>query len=393
MIVKTEAPAVSTYFMPVRVHSGPGSIERLGKIVKRYGSRALLVSEPLAVWNERLLHDCKQMLEDEGLEVATFFGVNPNPSTSQISAAAETGRSARCDVVVGIGGGSSMDTAKAAAVEMTHPLSCFEYAFFQPRQPTEAVLPIVLVTTTSGTGSHVTRYSVFTHEEKRVKTTIVSDHIFAKEAIVDSSLMISVPPKVTASTGFDVFAHAFESYINVNATPYVDAHAIEAIEILIDALPRAVDDGGDRQARALMATADTLAGTCIANVGTTLPHSLGQPISGHFPQVSHGGSLAMVYPAFMDFTWSGSVSKFARVARILDGRLQHTSEKSAAKECSRAVSSLLARIGLTETLSSIPGFQESIAALVQEAMVFPDTVANPVVATEHEIRQLYAASM
>jgi alcohol dehydrogenase class IV len=380
-------------FMPVKVHFGEGAIGKLPAIVHSYGTRALLVSEPQSGWNEKLLRECKAGLEREGLTVTLFDGVKPNPSTAEVAEAARIGKTARCDVIVGVGGGSSMDTAKAVAIEMTHPLPCFQYAYFQPQQPTAATLPIVLVTTTSGTGSHVSKCSVVTHAEKGIKTGIVSDFIFAREAIVDPSLMVSVPAKVTATTGFDVFTHAFESYININANPFIDSLAIQAIQILAEWLPRAVQKGDDLVARGRMTVADTLAGTCIANVGTTLPHSLGQPVSGHFPKVSHGGALAMVYPAFMEFSWKGSVEKFARVARILDPRLSAVSDEMAAKGSASAVRALLDRIGLTETLRIVPHLEASLDILVKEAMDFPDTFVNPVVPTAAQARQLYIASM
>lgn len=385
------AEANRTYrqFMPVMVHFGEGTLENLGLICGRHGRNVLLVTEPRSEWNEELLRTCRVLLERAGLAVAVFAEVMPNPTTEMVAAAARVGRTAGCDVVVGVGGGSSMDTAKAAAIEMTHPLPCFEYAYFQPQQPTAATLPIVLVTTTSGTGSHVSKCSVITHAEKGIKTGIVSDFIFAREAIVDPSLMASVPPTVTATTGFDVFTHAFESYININANPYIDRLAVAAIETLAVSLPRAVKNGADREARALMAVADTLAGTCIANVGTTLPHSLGQPVSGHFPRVSHGGALAMVYTAFMEFSWRGSMAKFARVARILDPKLGRLSDAKAAAQSPAAVRRFLAAIGLQDGLRGVAGLEEKLEVLVEEAMAFPDTSVNPVVPTAEQVRQLF----
>ena len=381
------------HLMPVVVHMGPGSLAGLGTAVRRHGRKALMVSEPREGWNEALLRECRVMMEKEGVAVTVSAGAQPNPTTAQVAEAAKAGRQAGCDVVVGIGGGSSMDTAKAAAIEMTHPLPCFSYAWFQPQQPTSATLPIVLVTTTSGTGSHVSKCSVVTHAERGIKTGIVSDYLFAREAIVDPTLMVSVPPKVTADTGFDVFTHAFESYINVGANPIIDAHAIEAIGILAEALPLAVRNGKDLDARMRMAVADTLAGTSIANVGTTLPHSLGQPISGHFPNVSHGGSLAMVYPSFMAFSWKGSVAKFARVARIFEPGLSRAGDEEAAQKCAEVLRGFLRGIGLTETLRCVSGIEAQLDLLVREAMEFPDTFANPVVPSAAQARQLYLDSL
>jgi alcohol dehydrogenase class IV len=138
-----------------------------------------------------------------------------------------------------------------------------------------------------------------------------------------------------------------------------------------------------------MSVADTLAGMCIANVGTTLPHSLGQPISGHFPEVSHGGALAMVYPAFMAFTWKGSVAKFARVARIFDPALASEKEEKAAAESAAVVRAFLGKIAFTDTLRGVKGIEAKLDILVKEAMDFPDTRVNPVVPTAEQVRKLY----
>jgi len=380
-------------FMPVMVHFGEGSLEKLGSICGRLGKKALLVTEPWAGWNVELYRRCRLLLEKASLAVTVFDGVMPNPTTGMVSAAARTGKIAGCDVVVGVGGGSAMDTAKAAAIEMTPRLPCFNYAYFQPQQPTAATLPIVLVTTTSGTGSHVSKCSVITHEEKGIKTGIVSDFLFARDAIVDPELMVSAPPIVTATTGFDVFTHAFESYININANPYVDCLAIAAIETLAEALPLAVRQGTDRGARARMAVADTLAGTCIANVGTTLPHSLGHPVSGHFPGVSLGAALAMVYPAFMEFSWRGNIAKFARVGRILDPTLEGLDDATAAARSPRTIRGFLSAIGLRDRLGSVAGLAQKLEVLVREAMAFPDTFVTPVAPTADQMRQLYRDSL
>jgi alcohol dehydrogenase class IV len=141
-----------------------------------------------------------------------------------------------------------------------------------------------------------------------------------------------------------------------------------------------------------MAVADTLAGACIANVGTTLPHSLAQPVSGHFPAVSHGGALACVYPPFLAFSWKGNPAKFARVARIFEPRLASSSDVDAAKACSEVLAGFLERIGITEGLGSVAGLEASMEVLVKEALDFPDTYVNPAVPTREEVIALYRAS-
>ena len=375
--------------LPVKIRFGPGRIAELADAVKPHGNRVLLVTGRWDGAKRRLHESCRRLLEQSGLDLAVYDGARPNPTTAMVSTAAEIGRQRRCDLVLGVGGGSVMDVAKAAAVEITHELGCFDYAYFQPQQPGSATLPIVLVSTTSGTGSHVSKCSVITHADTHVKTGIVGDHLFAREAIVDPELMRSLPPEITAATGFDVFTHAFESFINQNANPVADLYAREAIRLLAAYLPLAVRDGSDSEARAKMAWADTLAGMCIANVGTTLPHSMAQPISGHFPVVSHGEALAMVYPPILSQSWTGAVERFAAAARLLNPQLAALPDQEAARSARAAVEGFLGRIALNPSFAELKADAEALETLVEEAMSFPDTGAHPLVPTEKQVRDMF----
>jgi alcohol dehydrogenase class IV len=210
-----------------------------------------------------------------------------------------------------------------------------------------------------------------------------------RAAIIDPELMLSLPPKVTAATGFDVFTHTFESYININAQPYVDLIALDAIERVATWLPRVMDNPRDLEAREQLAWADTLAGVCLANVGTTLPHAAGQPLSGHYPHVSHGESLALVYPAFADFTWSGAVEKFATVSRIFGGR---GSDEEAAGSFSANIAAFLERINLRCFMEDFGIKAADLGPVLKHAMAFPDHTVNPVKPTEEDMRNIYLKS-
>src|SRR4030042_1000603 len=182
----------------------------------------------------------------------------------------------RCLLVTVPGGGWSMDTAKAIAVEATHPGTAWDYLFFREKQPTDKTLPVVAVTTTSGTGSHVTQVAVVTNPGEKNKSALYHSLLYPRTSIVDPDLMLTVPARVTSATGFDVFAHAFESYINPGGSPYTDMMALEAIAIVSKFLPVAVRNGRDLAAREGMAWADPRAGLSIANSGVTLPPGTGE---------------------------------------------------------------------------------------------------------------------
>ena len=193
---------------------------------------------------------------------------------------------------------------------------------------------------------------------------------------------------VTATTGFDAFAHAFESYTNVNANRFMDTLMVEAMDIILNNLRKAVAEPENKEVRALMAYADTLAGMGIANVGTTLPHSIGQPISGKCPWVSHGQSLALVYPEFLKFEQDFCVAKAAKVARLANKAYETLSDEEAASHLSEEIIKLQKDTKIYTSLKKLNVPKEYIEELVRDAMNCPDTYVVNHIPTADEVRQM-----
>ncbi|UCH10315.1 MAG: iron-containing alcohol dehydrogenase [Fidelibacterota bacterium] len=376
------------YFQPTDIRFGSGKIVEVGAAVAKYGKRCLLVTVPVEPIFEALFDKVKASLKSAGVEVAHFDGIIPNPTTECITAGAEAAKQHNADVVLGVGGGSSMDSAKAIAVEATHPGTSWDYLYFRDSQPTEKTLPVIAVSTTSGTGSQVTQVAVVTNTKERDKSAIYNAIVYPKVAIVDPDLMLTIPEHITASTGFDAFAHAFESLLNPNASPYTDMMALEAIELLVKHLPRVVQDGSDREGRAALAWADTLAGLCIANAGVTLPHGIGMAIPGMYPHVMHGEALALNYPAFTRFTCPHAISQFVAVGRIFNPELREESDQAAAERMCEEVDQFLKEIGMWFGLADFDIPQAEIPDLAEQSMVLPDNGNNPRVATQDEMQEL-----
>jgi alcohol dehydrogenase class IV len=376
------------YFQPTEIRFGPGRLAEVGDVVTRYGKRCLLVSVPADATLAPLFQRVKSCLSASGLAVAHFDGVIPNPTTDVVSAGAATAREFSADVVLGVGGGSSMDTAKAIAVEAVHPGTAWDYLFFRPGQPTEKTLPVVAVTTTSGTGSQVTQVAVITNPEEKSKSAIYHWRIYPRAAIVDPELMVTLPTHVTASTGFDVLCHAFESYLHVAASPYTDMLALEALRLVATYLPAVVDDGSNVEARQAMAWADTLAGLCIANAGVTLPHGIGMTIGGYCPHVMHGEALAVTYPEFTRFTYPYAVERFAVLGRILNPRLASEPDGVAAEQACSELDQLLKRIGMWLSLAGLGVSRDEALAIADHSQVLPDYKNNPRIATRDEIFEM-----
>jgi alcohol dehydrogenase class IV len=375
------------YFQPTEIRFGRGRLAEVGQAVASYGKRCLIVTVKADKIFTPLYDRVKLYLKESGVEYAHFDGVVPNPTTDSITAGANLAKDFKADVVLGLGGGSSMDSAKAIAVEATHPGTAWDYLFFKT-PPTDKTLPIVVVSTTSGTGSQVTQVAVMTHTATKTKSAIYNAIVYPRLAIVDPELMTTVPPHVTASTGFDVFCHAFESFLHVGASPYTDMMALQAISIVAKYLPNVVEVGDNLEGREMMAWADTLAGLCIAQAGVTLPHGVGMTIGGQCPQVMHGEALALTYPEFTRFTYPYAVQQFARVGRIINPKLSTASDEIAAERSCEEVDKFLKKVGMWLSLDRFGATMEDVVAIADNSRVLPDYKNNPRIASRDEIYEM-----
>ena len=376
-----------TYFQPTEIHFGRGRLAEVGQGVARYGKRCLIVTVKSDKTFAPLFDRVKQYLKEAGVEYAHFDGVVPNPTTDSVTAGADLAKEFKADVLLGVGGGSSMDSAKAIAVEATHPGTAWDYLFFKT-PPTEKTLPIVVVSTTSGTGSQVTQVAVMTQTATKTKSAIYNSLVYPRLAIIDPELMKTVPPHVTASTGFDVFCHAFESFIHVGASSYTNMMALQAIQTVVKYLPTVVEVGDNLEGREMMAWADTLAGLCIAQAGVTLPHGIGMTIGGQCPQVMHGETLALTYPEFTRFTYPYAVRQFAEMGRIFNAKLRAVSDEAAAEKSCEEVDKFLKKIGMWLSLDKFEATMEDVVAIADNSRVLPDYKNNPRIASREDIYEM-----
>jgi len=380
------------YHQPTLILFGRGRVKEIGERVAFCGKRCLLVTMPVFPAIAPLYIKVKNSLLQAGVQVAHFDQVIPNPTTDIVSLGSDIAKDFHAEVILGLGGGSSLDTAKAIAVEATHNGTCWDYLFFRERQPSEKTLPIITVTTTSGTGSHITQVAVVTNPEEKSKSALFNSYLFPKVSIVDPELMLTVPSYITATTGFDVFAHAFESFINPNGSPYTDIMALESIRLVARYLPIAVKDGSSLEARTWLAWADTLAGLCIANAGVTLPHGIAMAMSGFYPHISHGEALASIYPAVLRYTYNFAVDKFAQVAEIFDKSLNELPKTEKAKKFCDLLVAFLNEISLKISLENLNIPENELKVLAQASLILPDYKNHPKVASANEILELLERS-
>ena len=368
------------FFQPTEIIFGAGSVSQIGECAKKYGEKCLLVTVPEFPAVAPMYKNVKEALKQAGMIVAHYDGVIPNPTTKEVGDGAKLAKETGAQVIIGLGGGSSMDTAKAIAVEASHPGTAWDYLHYKT-QPSEKTLPIIAISTTSGTGSQVTQCAVMTKTDERDKSAIWHKNIFPRIAIVDPELMLTLPEEVTQTTGFDALAHNFEAYISTGTNPYVETLALEGIRVSISTLPKLLADPLNIEYRSKMAWADTLGGICISAAGVTLPHGLGMQISGHCPHIAHGLSLALTYPEFTRYTYQYAVEKFANVGRIFNAALNNVDNTTAAIQCCEEFDAFLRKIDLFIGFKNVNVTKETLRAIADRGQVLSDYKNNPRLAT------------
>jgi alcohol dehydrogenase class IV len=336
---------------PTHIIFGAGTIERAGEATAALGRRALVICGPSA-HRASLVDPLRASLQAAGVETQISDGVRPDPTCDDVDAVIATARRCSCDVLIGLGGGSALDTAKAAAVGIAAG-SVREMigATVPDAVPT---LPVLAIPTTTGSGAEVTKGAIVTDPARRLKSGIRGNAVFPKVAIVDPELARSLPPEVRAETAFDAFTHALESAIARRATPLTDALADRALALLAPALRRLALQEWDEDLREQLALAALLGGLNVASASTCLPHRMQQAM-GSVPRVrvSHGRGLALVYP-----TWLKRVEPFARE------RLARIAQTFEAPDIHTAVVDLLHALDLDATMRSVGYREEDLSALM-----------------------------
>ena len=301
------------YRIPTRMIFGAGKLEELGNVALPGRKALIVISSGTSMKKYGYLDRVKALLKKNGADSVVFDKILPNPIKDHVMEGAALAKKENCDFVLGLGGGSSIDSAKSIAVMAKNPGDYWDYIFGgtgKGKPVPNGALPVVAVTTTAGTGTEADPWTVITNLETKEKIGFGTDDTYPALSIIDPELMTSVPPHLTAYQGFDAFFHAAEGYIATIATPVSDAYALKSIELLSTYLPRAVADGSDLEARSSVALANTLSGMVESTSSCTSEHSMEHALSAYHPQLPHGAGLIML-----------SLSYFETFARVCPDRL------------------------------------------------------------------------
>ena len=386
------------FLSPVSVIFGEGSINKLGSQVSKFGNKAMLVTTGQFFKESGLVDKVVSILSESGITVEYFCEVGSNPLTTQIDNGAEIAKKTGCQFIIGLGGGSAMDAAKGIAISATHEGGLWKYCGVgegNDRVLTDMVLPIISITTTSGTGSHVTPWAVFTNPETNEKPGMGGPMLFPKVSFVDPELTASMPKSLTAATGFDVFAHALEAYTSRLATPMTDMYAVEAIKLVGKFLVRVVKDGNDIEARSGMALADTLAGVALSMAEVTLCHAMAHAVGG-VANAHHGETLAIMTPQTLRFSINHCKNKFKDVGYLLNGDLGPNENINIALGLTmKAVKKLQEDIGLDKKLSDVGVSEKDLPEIAKNTLsVTAGSVSNDYkLATYDDVIELLRQSL
>ncbi|MBC7235604.1 MAG: iron-containing alcohol dehydrogenase [Chloroflexi bacterium] len=362
------------FYLPTEILTGRGCFDQLGKVVARYGKRALLVCGANFARRSGLLDRAVELLQDAGVQVTVFDGVRGEAALPMVQVGIELARQEGCRVPVGLGGGSAIDVAKAIAGLMDLPGPLVEY--HNGRPPEKPALPWVAVPTTAGTGAEVTRNAVLIDPTEGVKKSIRDDSWFARAALVDPLTTVSMPPQVTASTGSDALAQAIESFTSIAAGPITDALAMRAIALIGAHLERAYRDGQDLEAREAMSMGSLMAGMAMASARLGGIHGIAHPLGSHF-DIPHGVVCGLLLPYVMAYNLDYAAEKYAQVAALLGEPTEGLPIRAAAERAVERVRRLMRAIDLPEHLGPFGVRPIHFEQIIAETLPSGSTKHNP----------------
>ena len=381
-----------------RVVMDEHALDRIGSEAAVLGSHALVVTDK-GVAGTGLVDMLTSPLEEAGVRVTVFDSVHSNPNSDDAEAGAEAAKDGGCDIVISLGGGSPIDTAKAIAVlapnggvvldwvtsDVTTSIADTETKF------PKALLPHIAVPTTIGTGSEVTKGSVITDVRTGQKRVLLSTKLYPTVAILDPRAVEGLPSSIAIATALDALTHAVEGYTSLGANPMSDALTLESIRMIGKYLRPAA--AGDPAARFQMLISSCIAGIGFHNSGLGLAHALGNTAQNHWP-IHHGAIMGVMLPHVVRFNCIANPPKFAEITYALNnGTRQSGDPWSGARRAGDTIAELITDIGATTTLHELGVEEDAIPELAEEAMTHIDRVPNPRKHTAADCEAIYRSAL
>ena len=356
-----------------RILFGPGAVDKIGTEAQLLKAKKILIITDTGVIQAGLLGNIEKSLQAVGLPFVIFDGVEPDPRIEVVEKSVEKAKKEGIDLIIGFGGGSSLDIAKVTSIMITNTGKID--TFFGIDLVPNPGIPVILIPTTAGTGSEVTPIAILSDTKEKLKKGIVSPTLFPEVAILDPKLTIGLPPSVTAFTGMDALTHAIESYYSINATDLSDLLAFRAMELLSKNLRMAYAHGENLAARSCVLEGSLLAGIAFANAGVGAVHAFAYPLGGEF-HLAHGLTNTLMLPYVMRYNILGCPGKFAQMAKAFGERVEGISELVGAEIAVRFIERLSDDIRVPRRLRDVGIPEDAIPRLAEAAMKVTRLLAN-----------------
>lgn len=374
-----------SYHMPADLRFGRGLADKIGDICKEIGGEnVLVVTGTGSTKRSGLLDRVLASLKAAGLGAAVFDKVTQNPLTTTVYEGVELAKAEGCGVILGVGGGSIMDAAKAIAFCTVNAGDVSDYIF--GKKQGAGALPIVLLPTTCGTGSEGNQIAVLTNPETKDKKALYTMQVMPRVSVIDPDVMTTMPKSVLSSVGFDAFTHSLEAYTSKKANPITDAQALLGMQLLADDLPKLVSGEGGAAEWEAVSLAATLGGMVIGAAGVSAAHGMEHPASG-LKNIVHGRGLAALTPPIVERLAPADPEKFARVSLLLGG--------SGAEDCAESIRRFLKAIDLSVKLGDLGITAEDVPWMTENCMKI--SIGNlknaPVTFSREEVEQIYREAL
>jgi len=380
--------AQRVFRMPVTIF-GRSASDNAGPELKALGARKVFIVTDEVLWRLGVLKGVVASLKAENLEFYVYNNLPTEPTVEFVNAGIKSFEEYGANIILAVGGGTPIDTAKAISVMATNRGTIEDY--MAPNKIQTPGIPVVAMPTTAGTGSEVTIFMVITNTKTNVKTLITSPYLMPKLAILDPLLTLTMPKGITATTGLDALTHAIEAYVSRKAQPMTDILAISAIKLLAENLPRAWANGSDLEAREKTLLGAYQAGLSFGNASVALVHGMSRPIGANF-HIAHGMSNATLLGPVMEFSLPGNPGRYAEIAAALGENVTGLSDVEAAKIGAEAVKRIIRQLEIPRLRDlgiDREKFQEAIPQMIEAAIASGSPDNNPRIATKEEMAEIY----
>ncbi|MCO4251352.1 iron-containing alcohol dehydrogenase [Pseudarthrobacter raffinosi] len=382
---------VANIALPRLMRAGGGAIHEAGSLVSDLGGhRPLIVTDAYMVASG-VVSSLIETLRKSGLSVAVFSGTVPDPTTDSLSDGVRAVNEHEADIIIGLGGGSAIDTAKALGILSRQGGEMRDYK--APRNNTGPALPVVAIPTTAGSGSEATQFTIISDSETGEKMLCAGIAFLPAAAVIDHTLTLSMPPRLTADTGIDALTHAIEAFVSKKASPFSDAFALSAIKTIGTNLRKVYEDGSNQAAREAMMLAATQAGIAFSNSSVALVHGMSRPIGAHF-HVAHGLANAMLFPAVTEFSVTAAESRYAECARALGVASAAATDREASVALVAELHAINADLDVpTPEVFGIDrhAWESKLPLMAEQALSSGSPANNPVIPDAQQIQDIYAS--